>query len=110
LNKRHSDGLEVKIKIMEERDRFKPWRRGVVAVVSATGTEGRRFESRQGVCKVFRALYVAMLFFVTICVHLSEIKVTRHFLKEENKMNFRPASEEQQSRMSRRCLPQANDQ
>jgi hypothetical protein len=31
---------------------------GVVVIVSAVGSEGSGFESRHGVCKVFRTLYM----------------------------------------------------
>jgi hypothetical protein len=42
-----------------------PWRRGIVVIVSVTGTEDRGFESRQGVT-FLRSLYIAMLFLVIL--------------------------------------------
>jgi hypothetical protein len=40
-----------------------PWRRGVMVIVYANGTEERGFESRQGVRVLGLHTYIAMLFY-----------------------------------------------
>jgi hypothetical protein len=42
-------------------DLLYPWRRGIVGIASANQTEDTGFEYRQGVGKVFRNFYIAVL-------------------------------------------------
>jgi hypothetical protein len=53
---------------------YMPWRRGVLVIVSVAGAEDCRFESRQGVCKVY--MYTSTLILIVIVfewnVHMSK--------------------------------------
>jgi hypothetical protein len=58
----------------------KPWRRGVAVIVSTGGTKDRWFESRQGVCKVYRtfnikcnAILCNSIRIVIVCRYLCEV-------------------------------------